>query len=118
MRPAHELVQRYFKAFERKDLATITDLLCSDVTLQDPFVGIVSGKAAVLAIYQGAFDAHKSIQLEQLRCFSSDTGMAAEFKLQLTNLEDKQVRLDGIDCFEFEHNLIRSIRAYLDLNPV
>ncbi|MCB0337574.1 MAG: nuclear transport factor 2 family protein [Bdellovibrionales bacterium] len=129
------LLQKYFQAFEAKDLEAITALFSPKITLQDPFVGLVEGYQAVRKLYQQMFEVN-SFSLRLGRCYSNKDGAAYEFHLEVTQLSDgKTQKLSGVDCFEFTAEVtglqdreiqeptaqqeqpgqIRSIRAYLDL---
>ncbi len=114
--PNDQLIAKYFQAFAAKDLTSIEQMFLPDVTLQDPFVQLVSSKPKVLAEYKNIFDAHKSISAETKRVYKqSEDSYCVEFELALVTNEGKNVRIDGVDCIEISNSKIKSVRAYLDV---
>jgi len=116
MRTQNALIERYFKSFQARNLADIEAMFSEDVTLQDPIVGLVKGKSAVLLEYKKIFDAHPKIEMELKRIYTrNEDSCAVEFELFLQTVDGKRVQVDGVDCIEFKAERINSVRAYLDI---
>lgn len=104
----------YFTAFAAKDLAAIKEMFAPNVSLQDPFVGLVEGFDAVVKVYEQMFR-ENDFELIMRRRFGDDKAGVYEFSLAVTNLNNQQTtHLDGVDFIEARGGKITSIRAYLD----
>lgn len=111
------IVEKYFQAFAKRDLRALEELLTDDVTLQDPFVGILRGKAAVLELNRSMFSG-PAFDLEVRRTWSRGAeSFVVEFSLTLDPAGVRNV-IGGVDCFELWSGRIASIRAYLDTGPI
>jgi limonene-1,2-epoxide hydrolase len=109
------LVQKYFEAFQNKDLECIGKMLAPTATLQDPALGLVSGRSTVLKTYQKIFEGCEKMQLVLKRLFSDgNSSWAAEFSFSFEDTQGKSHTIGGVDLMEFEGDKIQSIRAYLD----
>ncbi|MDO8526981.1 MAG: nuclear transport factor 2 family protein [Deltaproteobacteria bacterium] len=110
-----ELLQRYFSAFEKKDIATLRHLFTEEVTLEDPFVKKVKGHAAVLACYRDIFEKSERLHFHRLDMVEARDNMAfCEFDLEMKPHHAPSVRIVGVDIFRFEGEKICELRAYLD----
>mgnify|MGYP001119764899 CR=1 FL=1 len=107
------MIEKYFEAFNAKDLLTIRELFSPKVTLQDPVVGKVEGIEAVMAIYEKMFDGNE-FELILNRQFQQGTFYAVEFSLKITNIEGAKSLIEGMDVIEIREDKIQSLRAYLD----
>ena len=119
-------VETYFKCFNSENPEGITDLFTENATVQDPYPAPAkSGKAAILAYYQGA--AKKGTQLVQKsptmlagnRATFAMTveveGMTAEKNVTDAALPTGKMEIDVIDMFEFnEEGKITAMTAYWD----
>lgn len=109
------VAMQYLQAFGARDLARIERILTDDVTLQDPFVGLVKGKGKVLEIYRGFFEAHSRVNLDLKRQYQlSHDSVAVEFTLRFSGSDGKETVIEGVDCIEISNGKIAAIRAYLD----
>ena len=108
-------IHTYFDAFCRRDLKTIDKLLAQDVTLQDPYVGRVLGKEAVLDVYRTIFLSSESIQIVIHKIHDAKPrSVAAEFYLRIKSKDGSISELEGVDCIELEGGQIHALRAYID----
>jgi limonene-1,2-epoxide hydrolase len=109
------MIESYMEAFAHKDLQRISELLAADVVLQDPFVGRVEGREAVLAVYAEIFEADL-IEVELLRRYHGvGNGPAQEFRVRVTDQAGSVTVIEGIDLFEFAGGEISSIRAFVEV---
>ncbi len=117
---AETMIIRYMNAFCRQDLAEISGLLTSDVTLQDSFAPRISGRSQVLDAFRTMFEG-TTYEMTLLRRFTSDgegEGEAQEFRLVVTDASGGRTRVEGMDVFKFRDGLICEIRAYVEVHAV
>ena len=110
------LVDRYFAAFAAGDLDAVAALLVTGVTLQDPFVGVVQGKPAVLEVYRNLFRAAR-LDLSLERRFRAGATAAVEFSLRIHGSDGKVSAVKGVDLIETARWGIVAIRAYVEVVP-
>jgi dTDP-glucose pyrophosphorylase/ketosteroid isomerase-like protein len=102
----------YARAFDRKDLAAISEMLVTDFTLEDP-AGRFDGREKVLAYIQGIFDSHPDLAFEVLKVHVSEADTTIlEFRLRLNG----KVLL-GTDVMEWRAGKIAALRAFLHEAP-
>jgi ketosteroid isomerase-like protein len=107
------LLQAYFAAFAGRDDRAIAEFLADDVVLQDPIVGIVRGKAAVLEVMRHIFRCH-SLRLDIRRHVPGGLFHMVEFRLEITDDRGESQVVEGVDLIEVADGKIQSLRAYLD----
>lgn len=107
MNPA-ELLLRYLKAYEAKDLRTIETLLADAVRLQDWNLTAV-GKSAVLAETRKNFDDAKQLDIEIVRVYGAGRHAAAELRIVV----NETIELNVVDVISLdEQGKVDTIRAY------
>ncbi len=105
-----ELTREYIKAFDNKDLESVSLLLTEDFALEDPAVKRIEGKVNVLNTIEGIFNSCKTLNFTEKNIYVSDNTTIIEFILKL----DDTV-LTGTDIIEWENNKMKELRAYLDI---
>jgi ketosteroid isomerase-like protein len=102
------VIEAYFKAYELKDLAALSELLADDVTLKDWEIS-VTGKEDVLAKAGELFQAFDTIIFKDLIIYQDGGTFWCEFELPLPDGGSIHV-VDKIVVGE--NNLIISIEAF------
>src|SRR3989338_4621667 len=110
-----ELLRCYFDSFSRKDLDSIAAIMAENIELQDPVVGLVRGREAVLQINRDIFASAKNLSITIKRIFGQDGVYGAEFSLLLESEKGDVSTLEGVDIIEVENAKIRRLRAYFDV---
>lgn len=105
-----ELTREYIKAFDNKDIESVSLLLTEDFALEDPVVKRIEGKESVLNAISGIFDSCNTLNFTEKNIYVSDNTTIIEFILKL----DDTV-LTGTDIIEWENNKMKELRAYLDI---
>lgn len=113
VRAMHPLIAEYFQAFGKRDDRASEDLFSDDVVLQDPIVGIVRGKAAVLEVVRDIFRCH-SLRIEVRRHLAGGRLHMVECQLEITDHRGDRQLMGGVDLIEVADGKIQSLRAYLD----
>ena len=108
------MIEEYFDAFADKDIAKLRALFSTGVSLQDPVVGKVEGIEAVLAIYQEMFKQNEFDLRLKRKYNHGHESYATEFSLLVTDTNENQSWIEGVDLIEVKNDKIISIRAYLD----
>lgn len=108
----YNTTEKYFHAFEMKDIECITNMFASDIVLKDPYVKEVKGLNTVLDIYSDIFHNCVSITIEKIAifvdCFSATAVGEIELYCGITKIE-------VVDIIEYTSDgKIRKITAYLD----
>lgn len=104
--------EKYFHAFEMKDIESISSMFAPDIVLKDPVVKEVKGYDDVLNVYRDIFKNCDSITIEKKTIFVdyfSDTAIGKiEFYCNATKIE-------VVDIIEYSSGgKIAKITAYLD----
>lgn len=105
-------VHDYVAAFDRNDPAAVVALFADDATVEDP-VGTEPhvGRDAILGFYTASMLTGAKLKLEGPVRLCGDFA-AFPFSANLT-LDGKDLRVDVIDTFRFDHNdKIAEMRAY------
>ena len=103
------LAQRYFKAFERKDIDFLAGILHPDVVLTD-WEQQVQGRDALLAFNRGVFESLDKIEVNLRYLHEAGTTVIGEIEIVLNR---GAIELKVVDVITFdEAGSIRSIRAY------
>ena len=111
MNHPEELVKAFLRAYEQKDLESISDMVSHDVLLRDWNLE-VSGKESLVREFGNNFASQPEIAIRVLRTFSSDHGIAAEIEIALGNEQILRV----VDILGFDKDLkINSIISYRGL---
>lgn len=105
-----ELTNKYIAAFDNKDIESISNMIKDDFILEDPVVKRIQGKDAVLETIQGIFNSCDKLDFKAKNIFCDDNTTIIEFILDL----DGTV-LEGIDIIEWDGNIMKELRAYLDI---
>jgi len=105
-----KLTQEYIKAFDNKDIESISLLLTEDFALEDPVIKRIEGKGSVLNVISGIFDSCNTLNFSSKNIYEEGSTTIIEFILKL----DDTV-LTGTDIIEWENNKMKELRAYLDI---
>lgn len=105
-----KLTQEYIKAFDNKDIESVSLLLTEDFALEDPVVKRIEGKESVLNAISGIFDSCNTLNFSSKNIYEEGSTTIIEFILKL----DDTV-LTGTDIIEWENNKMKELRAYLDI---
>ena len=104
-------VRSFLSAYERKDIATISNMFADNVLLRDWNLE-VSGLEAAVAEYSKNFRDADSLRITVNQIFESESGVAAELEIVVNGSE----KLSVVDVFTFnEANKITSVVAYKGL---
>jgi hypothetical protein len=99
----------YLEAYSAKNLQQVADMFAADSSLRDWTIA-VAGKEAAVAETDKNFRAAKTIEIEILATYESDSSIAGELKIVV----DRSEVLYVVDVLSFNANgQINSIRAYL-----
>lgn len=105
-----KLTQEYIKAFDNKDIESVSLLLTEDFALEDPVVKRIEGKESVLNAISGIFDSCNTLEFNSKNIYEEGTTTIIEFTLKLDD-----TILTGTDIIEWENNKMKELRAYLDI---
>lgn len=103
-----KLTQNYIKAFNDKDLKTISSLLDENFILEDPAVKHLEGKQICLNAINELFEKHSKLSFEANKIYQDDDTSFIEFILKLD-----ETNLKGMDIIEWKNKKIVKLRAYL-----
>jgi dTDP-glucose pyrophosphorylase len=100
--------RQYVTFFHQRNLAGLRALLTGGFALEDPTVGRLEGKEAVLRYVGEIFQAHPRLTFTARGIVADASRSVIEFDLQLG---DQLVR--GTDVIEWEGDRLKELRAYL-----
>jgi hypothetical protein len=100
--------RQYVTFFHQRNLAGLRALLTDGFALEDPTVGRLEGKEAVLRYVGEIFQAHPRLTFTARGIVADASRSVIEFDLQLG---DQLVR--GTDVIEWEGDRLKELRAYL-----
>lgn len=103
------LAREYLAEFSRRDLASLEARFSPNVSLRDWDVGLVQGRAAVLAVNRKIFESVGSIEARPLAIYADGHTAVAELEVHV----DGKLALLVTDVLEFdEAGRIKAVRAY------
>jgi ketosteroid isomerase-like protein len=105
-----ELTKQYIEAFNSKDLQKCAELFTDDFVLEDPAVKRIEGKNEVLKAIKGIFDSCTTLDFSAKNIYQDNQTTIIEFILKLDD-----TILTGTDIIEWNHNKMKELRAYLDI---
>lgn len=107
-----EMINRYFDAFQAKDLDTISDMLADDVVLKDWNIQ-KKGKQEVVDAYRMIFDGVEEIKVDIVDSEQSNNTYLVVFFLDLKVSESNTLKLKVCDIIttDLEDKII-SVDAY------
>lgn len=104
-----EVVLRYLKLYECKDIKGISDIFSNDILLRDWKI-CVQGKEKALLETKKNFDAVDAIKIEVLALYENENTVAAELKIIINNKEELYV----VDVITINsESKINSIKAFI-----
>ncbi|MFD1383493.1 nuclear transport factor 2 family protein [Rhodanobacter aciditrophus] len=105
-----ELTKKYVRAFDEKDISTVSDMLIEDAVLYDPNVGEIKGKQNVTDFVQKLFNDTSSLSFTARSIIADRDKACLEFVLLL----DKTI-VNGVDVITWNKEKIEKIYAYLEV---
>jgi steroid delta-isomerase len=107
-------VRAYFLAIRAMDPEAIANTFAEDGTTCDPMgTPPISGRAGIREFFESIFKNFKSAGLTEDSVFVAGNGAAVKWTGSGTSAAGKEVKFEGIDVFEINHDgKIQSIWAY------
>lgn len=109
-----DLIEKYFEAFNNKDLNTLSELYADNVILNEWNENVFEGKDAVLAANKKLFDRYENVNIEILTSGIDDVSSSTLY-ISLNEIAvtlDDEVHITVVDVIEIIDDKIRSITAY------
>ena len=104
-------VYDYFKHFQNKDIASLSDMFSEDIFLQD-WENSCIGKDQVVAANEKLFSLVDSISIEVINLITKNNTAIAEMKIQIS-IQNTVNSINVVDVIQFDSNgLITSVKAY------
>ena len=101
--------EAYLKAYEEKDLATVSAMFAEDIHLRDWKIS-VHGKDIAVSETKKNFESAQTIEIDILKKYASNDAVCGELRIVVDQTEVLYV----IDVVTFnDDGLIESIRAYI-----
>jgi hypothetical protein len=109
-----EIGKKYFRAFEKQEIAVLNELFDDDIQLTDPFINKITGKKNVLAANSDTFSNVVEIKLLTCNLFVDINNYTIVGEL---NIVLDSTNLEVVDIIKVNDKLlITSITAYI--NPI
>lgn len=103
------VVDIYFEAFTKKDIAALSDMYAENIRLNEWNENIFVGKEEVLNANKKLFDQFQNISIKTVS-YAIDTINGIIFNEIIVNLDGQEVKV--IDIIGVQNNKITYIRAY------
>jgi uncharacterized protein (TIGR02246 family) len=112
-------LERYGRAWERKDPNAAITLFTEDATYREtPFDEVMSGREAIRAYWQQIPDTQDDISFGSEVLHAGGDRAFVHWWARYVRIRDGQrVRLDGAFVLEFENGLCRSLREWWHADP-
>jgi steroid delta-isomerase-like uncharacterized protein len=127
MADVETLAQKGLDAYNSKDVRALAELYADDAELEFPGRGVIKGKAAIIAFWEGEFRSFPDAKGRLLAVAATGATALCEWNVEGTNtgplnLPDggtapatgKHLNVNGTEVIEAEGGLLKKSRFYFD----
>lgn len=112
----YKLIDEYFIAFENKDIEKLKNMFDDNITLFDPVVKLIQGKAQVIEVNMNIFNDCTNLNFIKKDIFIDIEKMTAIGEVEFYC---NDIKINVVDIIKFNNDLkINSITAYLDTKTI
>ncbi len=115
---SHERLDQLFAAIDSNSGGAFGAFLTEDARFRFGSAPAISGRTAIEAGVNAFFESIGGCRHEIIKVLTEEHTMACEGKVTYTRLDNSTVTLPFVDMLEFDGQLIRDYRIYIDISPL